>query len=191
MNNKLISNYMKFSIILIMLLYSAIIGCIEYDDTLHDYWNPSFSIQYKVNITKVIDGDTIKAVMPSGEIGTIRFLGVDTPELQDEHNVLGEYETISNVTCLTYYGYQAKEFVKEKLNQNICYIEFDEQAGIKDTYNRWLCYIYLLDNTDLNMLLLENGFARTYESESFFKKEVYKHIEYGANEENKGLWGCS
>ena len=41
---------------------------------------PTAGTEWTVTVTRVIDGDTIEARFPNGEVDTIRLLGVDTPE---------------------------------------------------------------------------------------------------------------
>ena len=118
-------------------------------------------------------------------------MGIDTPELKEENNNINEYLNVTDMSCLKDFGIAAKTFVETIVNQTDCCIIFDEQAGFKDPYQRWLCYIFLDNDTDLNSQLLKKGFARAYTSETFEKKEYYINLQNKAIDERIGLWGCS
>ena len=62
----------------------------------------------KCHVSKVIDGDTIDAIMPDGSTERIRFLGIDTPEIFKE-NRPNEYDAITDLSWLDMWGEKAKE----------------------------------------------------------------------------------
>jgi len=187
---KPISKYPLPSILILLFFINGLLGCIEYDDELEESWNPSYNTKYNIEIIRVIDGDTISVKLPNGAIDTIRFLGIDTPELYEENNHENEYRNIVNISCLTTYANIAKKFVENIVVQADCYILFDEKAGVKDPYQRWLCYVYV-NTEDINVKLLENGLARVYISETFEKKDYYIELQNIAINNNSGLWDCS
>ena len=112
-----------------------------------------------VNVTRVIDGDTVDT-----DIGRIRMLGINTPEKKNP-------------------GYEeALDFLKQYENKTI---ELEERG--KDKYNRTLAYIYY-QNKLLNSEILRQGLANLYvydEDENY--QELEKAEKY-ARDNNLGLW---
>lgn len=125
----------------------------------------------KVEINKIIDGDTIK-VSINGKLENIRLLLVDAPEIKQDHP----------------YSKEAKYFVEERLSDDD-YIYVEQDVEKKDKYGRILGYVHHMDNGELKMLnkeLVEEGFARVgyiYDSK--------KHLDMLNNSQeiakNKGL----
>ena len=160
-------------------------GCLEQD------WRPSYQTTYQVQVEHIIDGDTIIITLPNGTTDTLRFLGIDCPEIQTDHNHPREYGTITDLDCLSSFARIARDKIDHLLNTSTIVIEFDNDAGLKDTYDRWLGYVYLLNGTDLNALLVKQGYARVFTLESFYKKEAYLSFEEHAMENHLGIWSCS
>jgi micrococcal nuclease len=123
-------------------------------------------MSYKV--TEVIDGDTI--ILATGE--HIRLLGIDTPEK-------GE--------C---YYKEAKEFLSQLLTNKLIKLEKDKTN--KDSYGRLLRYIYL-DGTDINILLVRQGYAEAFNKYISTTSKYYeiKQAERKAKKENLGRWNCT
>lgn len=95
-------------------------------------------------VERVIDGDTI--VLTSGE--TIRYIGVDTPEITRGHD-----------DC---YGQEAFEYNKMRVENNTVTIEYD--ASCTDRFDRLLSYVYYTDERGdkkmINLELLEKGYGQ-------------------------------
>jgi len=173
-----------FFVILFILLINVSSGCIV------DEWSPTYDESYTVRVTKVIDGDTIHVLLPDGCEDTIRFLGIDTPELSIDSMNPYVYGNNSNTDCLLSYGFLAKDYVIDTILKKDIVLKFDASAGFKDRYDRWLSHILLIDGTDLCETLLSKGYARVYAMESFSKKQTYLLIEQSAQQYNIGIWGC-
>jgi len=153
-------------------------------------WQPEYGVKYRVHVVTVIDGDTFDAVFPNGSIERVRLLGVDCPEKNADDNKLGEYDDITDLKCLAYWGIEAMNFAKSWLEGKDVYIEFDELAGFKGYYGRWLCYVYLLNDTDFNAELIKRGLARVYEEGTCSKERYYLTLQQQAIDAKVGLWGC-
>lgn len=181
-----------FSIFLsIISLFLILSGCVELkDETDKNNIKFEFSKKYRVKVVNVIDGDTIDVEFKNGSIGRIRFLGIDTPETNKMDNNKYEYRNVTNLSCLAFWGLKAKNYTKNTLLSKEIFIEFDENAGFKGGYGRWLSYVYLINGTDFNKFLLKEGYARVYSSESFLKKKVYLFVEFQAFNESLRLWSC-
>lgn len=89
------------------------------------------------NVKRVIDGDTIVI-----ENNThVRLLGINTPEHGEK------------------YYQEAKDFLNEKILNKTIELEFGKNK--KDRYGRVLAYVFL-DNKNINLELVKNGFANIY-----------------------------
>lgn len=168
---------------ILLFLSLLIVGCL---DSQGDNNNEDGE---EVTVTRVIDGDTIVVQFSNDSMATIRLLGVDCPETSIQKNNAFEYQNITNLSCLTYYGNQAKTYVNSLLNNSKIIISFDDQAQRVDQYGRFLCYI-TVGSTDFNAQLVEEGYARVYTLETFTKKQDYLLLQQDAIAENMGLWGC-
>jgi len=142
-------------------------------------------VSEKVEITQVVDGDTINM-----ENDTVRFLGVDTPETSaisennpSDYGLENESETVD---CLDRYGEQASNFVENNTFEEITLVS-DRISDKRGDYDRRLAYIR--SETDLNRKLVVNGLARVYPSDFSRKNEFYMW-ERIARENRRGLWSC-
>ena len=102
--------------------------------------------QYKAIVQKVVDGDTITALVDCGfrikhQI-SLRLFGINAPE----RNTLG--------------GSNSTAYLKEKLpiGREIVIETFKNPT---DKYGRWLATIYL-DGADLNKMMVADGHAVNY-----------------------------
>ncbi len=119
----------------------------------------------------VIDGDTI--VLEDGR--HVRYIGINSPEI-DHKNQMAEP-----------YGNTARDFNKKLISARPVQMEFDEERV--DQYGRLLAYVYLPDNTCLNMEILRSGYAyclpkkpnKTYEN------KLLKAQQY-AMQARLGIW---
>jgi len=145
-----------------------------------------FKVKYPAKVIYVYDGDTIKVNL-SSQILIIRLLGVDTPEKYPEKNKPYEYDAITNLTYLAEWGWKAKNFAYKMLYNKTVYIEFDEIAGLKGYYGRYLAYVYV-NGTDFNALLVKNVFARVYVEGEFKKEQYYLQLEEIARSNKTCLW---
>lgn len=115
-----------------------------------------------VNLTRVIDGDTIDT-----ELGKVRLLGINTPEKKQP-----------------YYG-EAKDFLKKYENKTI-----ELESHGKDKYNRTLGYVYF-NNEMINSQILESGLANlyVYNKDKYFND--LERAEQYARENELGIWDKS
>jgi micrococcal nuclease len=91
-------------------------------------------------VTKVTDGDTIRL----GDLGPVRLIGIDTPE------VYGGEE------C---FGREASEFAKHVLPLGTR-IRYRLGVDERDPYGRLLAYAWLPDGRMLNRVMVERGYAQ-------------------------------
>ena len=121
---------------------------------------------YIAKVIKVTDGDTIKCIIDLGfDISvkaTFRFSKIDTPEI---YSPSCKAEKI--------HGLQAKEFLNDLIYDKEIRIVSGKitkkirkrKKMTKGKYGRWICDLFLLDGTDIQQLLINEGFK---------KKDSYK-----------------
>ena len=111
----------------------------------------SFGQDFKV--VRVIDGDTF--IIEGGE--RVRMIGIDAPELKD------------------LYGVESRNHLKALIqNKHVKLIKGVVTAN-KDYFKRLLRYVYI-DSTDINLKMIEDGFASVYLKYPFSKSSEYKTI---------------
>jgi micrococcal nuclease len=129
----------------------------------------------KVEVTKVVDGDTFD-ISPSVEgRSRVRLIGMDTPEVH-----FGTQP----------YGPEASAFAKRELEGEEVRLELDVQKI--DPYGRLLAYVYLPDGQMFNETLLREGYAQVATFPPNVKyQERFLEAQREAREANRGLWGLS
>lgn len=152
---------------------------------------PSIERTHTVNITEVIDGDTMEIRFQNGSTDTIRLLGVDTPEVHtgvEPAEYRGIPENDQGRAWLERWGDSASRYAKSELAGKSVTIAFDRQSPRRGGYDRLLVYVYLDNETHFNKQLLVNGYARLYDSE-FGQRYEFVDAEATAQSEGVGLWG--
>ncbi len=117
-------------------------------------------------VTRVIDGDTL--ILHTGD--TIRLLGIDTPEKD---------------AC--YYTEAKNKLTSLTLNK-VVYLQQD--SLYTDRYGRLLRSVFLENGTHVNLLLIEEGYARVYD-EYAKKTHLYSRLlslQAEAQNTTLGLW---
>lgn len=134
-----------------------------------------------VELREVIDGDTIRVEnIESNEVFKVRYLGIDTPEMEGE-----SYET-----C---FEEEAKEKNEELVSGKKLLLEYDRDRY--DQFGRNLAYVYTLNEegekeTFVNLNLLEEGYARFYlDKQNTLFQEEFIEASNEAHENFLGLWG--
>jgi len=126
---------------------------------------------YKV--VNVVDGDTIKIDF-NGEIKTVRFIGIDTPEVNHPSEP---------VQC---YGVEASLKTKEILEGKE--VRLEQDVSETDRYGRILAYIWLNDVL-INEKVVKEGYAFSSSYPPDVKyQDVLDLAETYARENKLGLW---
>ena len=123
-------------------------------------------------VTRVIDGDTIVVET----VGTVRLIGVDTPETVDPREPVG---------C---FGPEASAFTKEIATGKMVRLDYDIDRF--DRFERTLAYIYLPDGGFLNAELVRQGYGRAYTFFPFRYLDDFRALEREARDARRGLWGA-
>jgi micrococcal nuclease len=121
-------------------------------------------------VTRVVDGDTIAVA----GVGTVRLIGVDTPE------------TVDPRVPVQFFGTEASEFTRRMAEGKVVRLEFDAQRI--DKYQRTLSYVYLPDGTFLNAEIVKRGYGHAYVKYPFKYLDQFRGYEREAREEGLGLW---
>ena len=141
-------------------------------------------------VRSVIDGDTLK--LDNGQ--TIRLIGIDAPEVIDEHgrNIRTARWTSVAPTVINDYALRAKSMVEEWVHGQKVRLEFDPSnitIGHRDKYGRLLAYVYRdSDNSCLNAELISQGYALTYRRFDFKDRDQYLLLEKDAKDNSRGFW---
>tara|TARA_B100001179_G_C18503424_1_gene365346 strand:+ start:324 stop:896 length:573 start_codon:yes stop_codon:yes gene_type:complete len=150
----------------------------------------SSSMSVIVEVTRVIDGDTIEVLFRNGDTDKVRLLAIDTPEIGSA-NKPNKFKGVTDIECLHDWGVKAYEKAKSTLEGKDVTLIFDELSGRRGYYDRLLAYVDM-SGIDFNETLIDGGYARVYEEGNSSRKQSYllkqeQGIKYG-----KGLWGtCS
>lgn len=130
-----------------------------------------------VTLSKCVDGDTAKFVMQNGEIKTVRFLAIDTPESVHPTKEVEEY------------GKEASDYTCNLLTKaNKIVLEYDKNSDKEDKYGRYLAYVYT-DDMMVQKELLKVGYAKVaYLYADYTYTDELKKIEAKAKQENLGIW---
>ena len=127
-------------------------------------------------IIKVVDGDTLDILMDGKKV-RLRLIGLDTPEIVDPRKP---------VQC---FARQASDKAKEILTGQSVRLETDPSQDTYDKYGRLLAYIFLLDGTNFNKLMIAKGYGHEYTYDLPYKYQTeFKAAEKSARESKKGLW---
>lgn len=128
-------------------------------------------------VMKVVDGDTIDVLL-DGKVERIRLIGINTPETVDPRRP---------VEC---FGKEASEKAKSILSGKLIVLESDPTQGERDKYDRLLRYVFLEDGTNLNLSMIQEGYAYEYTYNLPYKYQTaFKQAQRKAKENKMGLWG--
>lgn len=128
-----------------------------------------------VKFARCIDGDTAAFILNDEEI-RVRFLAIDTPEINPKSNIKPFGIEASNYTC---------ETIKDAKDIKL---EYDSKSNLKDKYGRYLAWIWV-DNSLLQKELISLGYAKVayIYGEYKYLEDLYK-LETEAINNNLGIW---
>ncbi|MGI6433219.1 MAG: thermonuclease family protein [Sphaerochaetaceae bacterium] len=129
----------------------------------------------QATVVRVVDGDTVRVVFGrEQEEHIVRLIGIDTPE------------TVHPSKPVEYFGQQASEFTKSRLQNQTVFVAFD--WDIRDKYGRLLAYLYLPDGTCFNALIIQKGYAYAYMRFPFQFSAEFARYQKEAQQHFRGLW---
>ena len=134
---------------------------------------PSPAPKTQITATRVIDGDTIEVDI-AGTIYKVRYIGIDTPELDDKR---AEYCALAQEA--TRYN---RQLVEGKT------IRLEKDVSETDKYGRLLRYVHV-DDTFVNAELVRKGlaWAKAYEPDTKYQ-EILEEAEAAARQDKTGIW---
>lgn len=125
----------------------------------------SFS-QYKGKITKVYDGNTFWVKMENGDIDSVKFWGVDCPELKQQYGVAAREHLENQIHRLIDIEYKGRD----KNNYILGIITYKNKKG---------------DEINLNEELIAKGYAW---KNKYTDDKNYEKLEKKARKSKVGLW---
>lgn len=143
---------------------------------------------FQTTVVRVVDGDTVRVALPGGNDAPLRIIGIDTPELDPEENEAGLFDGISDRQFLSRRGEDARDYLASIALGQRADVIYDPGAGTRDRYGRILAYLRLGNGSDAGTLILQNGLARVYTQETFWRKQQYLAIQQEAMLEHTGIW---
>ena len=129
-----------------------------------------------VKFSKCVDGDTALFIMDKEEV-KVRFLAIDTPETK--HPKKGTEP----------FGKEASNYTCNKLkNGKKIVLEFDKNSDKKDSYNRYLAWVFV-DDKLIEKELVRKGYAEVkYLYADYTYTDILKEAEKKAKSEKIGIW---
>src|SRR5688572_20601664 len=128
-----------------------------------------------VRVVRVVDGDTIRAVLPSGE-EAVRYIGIDTPE---------SVKPGSPVEC---FARRASAFNERIVGGERVKLVYDAER--RDRFGRLLAYVYRArDGLFVNAELVRRGYATvaTFPPNVAHERE-FRRLANRARLSGRGLW---
>jgi micrococcal nuclease len=124
-------------------------------------------------VERVVDGDTLEVTL-HGKKEKVRLIGIDTPETKKPN------------TPVMYYGQEASDYTKKRLQGQTVELEWDVER--KDQYGRLLAYVWI-GSEMFNRTLVREGYARmaTFPPNVKYVDQFAKDQE-DARSKGKGLW---
>jgi micrococcal nuclease len=128
----------------------------------------------EVALRQVIDGDTIEVRMSGGHAETVRYVGVNAPEMLPE-------------TLEEPGGRAARALNETLLRGKRLELTFDVET--RDRYGRLLAYVYA-DGENVNAALVERGYAAAAaHPPNVCFRDRFTSLERQARDARRGLWG--
>jgi micrococcal nuclease len=123
-----------------------------------------------LRVERVVDGDTLVV----STIGTVRLIGVDTPE------------TVHPSKPVQRFGTEASAFLKSLTLGQAVRLDYDQQRT--DRYGRTLAYVHLADGRLVNLEIIRQGYGFAYTAFPFRLIAEFRATEREAREARRGLW---
>lgn len=133
--------------------------------------------RHAAHLARVVDGDTLRVRLDSGEEETVRLIGIDTPE------------TVHPRIGVQPWGAEASAYTRALLppGEPVA-LELDVEE--RDRYGRLLAYVYLRDGREVNALLLNEGLAQLLTIPPNVKHvDRYVRLQEEARHARRGMWG--
>ena len=120
-------------------------------EDINKFINLENGVEKTVTVTHIVSGDTIKVLDEMGVIDTVRFLGIDTPELANRPKKPNDEP----------YALEAKQFTSQ-LQDKIVFLFLSQVKKEQRKEFGMLIGVIVYNNEFFNVKLLENGLAARY-----------------------------
>lgn len=146
---------------------------------------PANAIQARV--IRVIDGDTIGVGLPSGARDSVRFIGIDAPELHANRSRRQGTDPLNRPEVVRALGERARQFAVMWLAGRDVWLVFDAER--RDRYGRLLAYVWLPGGASFNVLTVREGYAQVMTVPPNVRHAgVFLACEREARAAGRGLW---
>jgi micrococcal nuclease len=129
-------------------------------------------------VPRIVDGDTIKVELGDGELETVRYIGVDTPE------------TVKPGEPVQCFGKAASAYNRRLVEGKRVRLQLGREQ--RDRYGRLLAYVFVRPGgAFVNALLVARGYARalTIPPNDLFANR-FKRLARQAERRGLGLWSA-
>ena len=128
----------------------------------------------RARVLSVTDGDTIEVLL-GGRSEDIRYIGIDTPEVDPS----------IGVEC---FGHQASGLNRRLVGGRTVRLVFDDE--LRDRYGRLLAYVFAGGRL-VNAEIVRRGYARTLTIEpNTDRAALFARLEGEAGRHGRGLWAA-
>jgi endonuclease YncB( thermonuclease family) len=134
---------------------------------------PTRSIDAQLMVSRVTDGDTIRAAVDHMEI-IVRLVGIDVPETSKKKNEPGQ----------PYSRKATKYLANLVLKKTITIKEYGT-----DRYGRILGVVFV-NGTNANLEMVKAGLAEVYRGKQprYFNAKIYQDVEEEAKKAKRNMW---
>ena len=132
-------------------------------------------------IVRVIDGDTLRVRLSSGQQITVRLIGIDTPETKRP----GVAVECGGTPASSY----MRRIAFQRSRGRLVTLVSDPSQDATDRYGRTLAYVDASGKGDLGRLMLRSGWASVYVFENPFARLArYQAAASQAEARRAGVW---
>jgi len=134
----------------------------------------------KARVVRVIDGDTLKVGLTTGQAVTVRLIGIDTPETRKPRTLVqcGGLAATARMKKLAFSKGIARTVT----------LKSDPSQDRADRFGRRLVYVNG-GGVDFGRSMLSSGWAKTYVyRRKFVRVSTYRRAQASAREGKRGVW---
>jgi endonuclease YncB( thermonuclease family) len=131
-------------------------------------------------VVRVVDGDTLKVRLGSGQLRNVRLIGIDTPETKKPGAPVecGGRQATLRMKLLALRNGRGKRVS----------LRSDPTQDATDQYGRMLAYVGSA-GVDFGRSMVLSGWARTYEPATGFQRaNAYRRAQSAAKAADRGVW---
>jgi micrococcal nuclease len=154
---------------------AGLLGPCERPAERNGRYGPPTSTGVPARVLEVTDGDTIVARLESGEVESVRYIGINTPESTPDQP-------------LECFGREASAANERLVGGREVALRFGPER--RDDYGRLLAYVQV-DRLSVNEALLRRGYARILEiAPNDAHAREFARLEAEAGRAGRGLWSA-